>query len=211
MQRPTAVPRIPASASGVSTQRSGPNRSRSPAVARKTPPERPTSSPITSTESSRASSPCSASLTASTIESSAIAEDPPQLREVRPERRGRVDVGVLEEQRRVGRRLGLGGRDALAHQLRRLLADRLRELVVEDPGAPKVALVAADALALLLLLDPLEVNVRARIVGGGVGRRAVRDGLDERRPVTATRALHRLPRRLVDGEHVGAVDAHAGP
>ena len=37
---PMAVPMIPASASRVSTQRSGPNRSRRPAVARKTPPAR---------------------------------------------------------------------------------------------------------------------------------------------------------------------------
>ena len=47
-------------------------------------------------------------------------EDPPQLLEVGAERRGRIDERVLEEQRRVGRRLGLGRRDALAHQVRRL-------------------------------------------------------------------------------------------
>src|SRR5438105_3652196 len=122
MQSPTALPRIPASASGVSTQRSGPNRSRSPAVARKTPPERPTSSPITSTFSSRASSTCSASLTASTSVSSGI-EDPAQLVEVVPERGGRVDVRVLEEQRRIRCRLGLGLGDRLPHHLERVLLD----------------------------------------------------------------------------------------
>src|ERR1041385_5568097 len=101
MQRPTAAPRMPASASGVSTQRSAPNRSRSPAVARKTPPARPTSSPITSTFGSRASSTWKASLIASTMESSAT-ENPPQLRQVGRERRGRIDERVLEEQRRIG-------------------------------------------------------------------------------------------------------------
>src|SRR4051812_47577766 len=161
MQSPTAVPRIPASASGVSTQRSGPKRSRRPAVARKTPPARPTSSPMTSTDSSRSSSTWNPSLIASTMLSSAIAEDPPQLGEIRPERRRRIDVRVLEHQRRVGRRLGLGRGDAGAHKLGGLVADRPREVVVEDPRAPQVALVAPDALALLLLLDALQVDVRA--------------------------------------------------
>src|SRR5919198_3777361 len=120
MQSPTALPRIPASASGVSTHRSGPKRSRRPAVARKTPPARPTSSPITSTDGSRSSSTWNASLIASTMLSSAIAEDPPQLLQVRAERGRRVDVGVREEELRVGRRLGLGLRDPPAHELLRL-------------------------------------------------------------------------------------------
>src|SRR3954471_20834494 len=131
MQSPTAVPRIPASASGVSTQRSGPKRSRSPAVARKTPPARPTSSPMTSTDSSRPSSTWNPSLIASTIESSGIAKDPPQLGEIRTERRRRVDVRVLEHQPGIGGRLGLGRGDAGPHQLGRLVADRPREVVVE--------------------------------------------------------------------------------
>src|SRR3954462_7933058 len=116
MQRPTAPPSRPASASGVSTQRSGPKRSRSPAVARKTPPTRPTSSPMTMTESSRPSSTWKPSLIASTMESSGTSEDPPQLSEVGSERRGRIDVGMLEDQPQVGGRLGLGGGDAGAHQ-----------------------------------------------------------------------------------------------
>src|SRR3954454_10849669 len=171
MQRPTAPPRIPASASGVSTQRSGPKRSRSPAVARKTPPARPTSSPMTSTDSSRPSSTWNPSLIASTIESSGIAKDPPQLGEIRTERRRRVDVRVLEHQPGIGGRLGLGRGDAGPHQLGRLVADRPREVVVEDPRAPQVALVAAHALTLLLLLHALEIDVRARIVGRRVRRR----------------------------------------
>src|SRR5438067_4130258 len=122
MQSPTAEPRIPASASGVSTQRSAPNRSRSPAVARKTPPARPTSSPITSTDGSRSSSTWNASLIASTMLSSAIAEDPPQLLEVGVERGRRVDEGVLEEERRIRRRLRLGLGDPTAHQLERFRA-----------------------------------------------------------------------------------------
>src|SRR5215218_814603 len=117
MQRPTAPPMIPASASGMSTQRSGPKRSRSPAVARKTPPARPTSSPRTRTLSSRSISTWSASLTASTRNLSA--KNPPQLREIVRERRRRIGVGVLEDEGDV--RLGLGLRlgDALTHDLER--------------------------------------------------------------------------------------------
>src|SRR5919201_6410755 len=139
MHRPTAVPRIPASASGVSKQRSGPKRSRSPAVARKTPPARPTSSPITITESSRASSTWNASLIASTIDSSA--KEAPQLLEIRPERRRRIGVRVREHELDVRRRLRLSRRDSGAHRLRRLRADRLGELVVEDACAAQVPLV----------------------------------------------------------------------
>src|SRR5437763_4796970 len=117
MHKPTAVPRMPASASGVSTQRSAPKRSRNPAVARKTPPARPTSSPITSTESSRSSSTWKQSLIASTIESSA--KDPPQLVEVRPERCRRIGERVVEEQRKIGLWLRFGRTDPLAHQLGR--------------------------------------------------------------------------------------------
>src|SRR3954467_7161431 len=149
MQRPTAEPRIPASASGVSTQRSGPKRSRRPAVARKTPPARPTSSPSTSTLSSRSSSTWKASLTASTRVSSA--KDPLQLGEVGPERGRRVDVGVLEHQRRVGERLRLSGGDPVAHQPRRLGAHGLGRPVGEQPEPAQVGLVTAEALVLALL------------------------------------------------------------
>src|SRR5207237_8522065 len=107
MHRPTAVPRMPASASGVSTQRSGPNRSSSPAVARKTPPARPTSSPITITSGSRSSSTWKQSLIASTIDSSAKrpSEDAAELGQIGGERGGRLGEPVVEEQRQVRRRL----------------------------------------------------------------------------------------------------------
>src|SRR5438552_6185659 len=177
MQSPTAVPMIPASASGVSTQRSGPNRSRSPAVARKTPPARPTSSPITITSSSRSSSTWKQSLIASTRVSS-LTEDPPQLGEIGVEARRRVDERVLEEKPRIGGRLSLGGRDPLAHRLLGLSAKRLGHLVRQDPGPPQVALVAAEALAFLFLLDPLEIDVRLRVIRCRVRRRAVGDRLD---------------------------------
>src|SRR5438477_1009576 len=198
MQSPMALPRIPASASGVSTQRFSPKRSRSPAVARKTPPARPTSSPMTMTVSSRSSSTCSASFTASTRKSSAI----PAL----PKVRRREDVGVVEDQLGIRLRLGLGGRYSLPHLLKRLFLDLLGHGVVEHAEPPEVALVAADAFVALLLLDAVEVDVRARVVGRCVRRSAVGDGLDERRASARARPLGRLPRRLVHGEHIPAVD-----
>src|SRR5581483_3293360 len=118
MHSPIALPRIPASASGVSTHRSAPKRSRSPAVARKTPPARPTSSPITITFASRSSSVWSALLTASTSVSSAIAH---ALR--------RIDVGIREQQLGVARRLGLRGGDAGAHRVFALLLHLRRDVV----------------------------------------------------------------------------------
>src|SRR6188472_607814 len=151
MQSPIAVPRIPASASGVSTQRSAPKRSSRPAVARKTPPARPTSSPITSTESSRASSVCSASFTASSKVSSAK----PAL----PQRRRWIDVRVLEDQLGIRRRLGLGGGDPLAHHIGGLGAHGLDRRLVEQPGPLEVPLVTPQTLVLLLLLDPLRIDV----------------------------------------------------
>src|SRR5947199_10207377 len=150
MQRPTALPRIPASASGVSTQRSGPKRSRRPAVARKTPPARPTSSPSTITSGSRSSSTLKPSLIASTRVSSAT-QDPPQLREVRLERGGRVCVGVREQQLRVGLRLRLGLGDPGPQLLRGLGTHRCSRLVREQAEPAQIGLVAPDALVLLLL------------------------------------------------------------
>ena len=111
-------------------------------------------------------------------------------------------------------RSGAGSASAAAMPARISLGglglDRRVELVAEHAEPAQVALVAAEALVLLLLLDALEVDVRARIVGRRMRRGAVRDRLDERRPAAGARALDRLPRRLVDREHVAAVDAHAG-
>src|SRR5690242_19978573 len=180
MQSPIALPRIPASASGVSTQRFSPKRSRSPAVARKTPPARPTSSPMTITVSSRASSTWKPSLIASTMKSSGI----PALAEIRR----RQDVGVVEDELGIGLRLCLGRRDPGAHQLERLVLDLLGRRVVEDAEAAEIGVVAADALVALFLLDAVEVDVGARIVCGRVRRGAVGDRFDEGRASSAARS-----------------------
>ena len=209
MQSPTAVPRMPASASGVSTQRSAPKRSRSPAVARKTPPARPTSSPITSTSGRAPARRGSASFTASTSVQLTHRGSSAAPRGRRERGGGSRSACSKTSPRSAG---GSASASAIPSRisLERLVADRLGQLVVEQPAPAQVALVAADALALPLLLDPLRVDVARRIVGGRVRRGAVGDRLDERRPFAGARPRDRLARRLVDGEHVAAVDAHAG-
>src|SRR3954468_2527594 len=189
MARPTAVPRMPASASGVSTQRSGPNLSRRPAVARKTPPARPTSSPMTMTASSRSISTWRASLTAST--------------------RVLLGIGVLRHE--LGVRLGqsLGGCDSLPERLLCLVGDRLGEVVSEQACPAEVALVAPEALVLPFELDALSVDVGARIVGRRMRSAPVGHRFDERGALAGARACERVARGLVDSQHVAPVDAYS--
>src|SRR5207342_1269993 len=151
MHRPTAVPRIPSSARGVSTQRSAPKRSCSPAVARKTPPSLPTSWPMTRTEGSRSISTWSASLTASTRNRSAMPEDPPELREIVGLRGRRVGVRMLEHEPHVGGTLGFGFRDPGTHHGEGLLLRFLRLGIRQDSEAHEIPLVSTHALVLALL------------------------------------------------------------
>ena len=75
---------------------------------------------------------------------------------------------MLEDEARIRGRLGFGGCDSGAHDLRGLGADRIDGASSRTPEPPEVRLVAADALA-PLLLDPLEVDV-------GLGSSAVACG-----------------------------------
>src|SRR5262245_30695275 len=210
MQSPTAVPRIPASASGVSTQRSAPNRYLRPAVARKTPPSWATSSPSTSTFGSRSISTWSASFTASTSRRSLIAEDPPELGEGVREGRERLRVGVRADEQEGRRRLGLRLRDPGPHQLERAVPDLRRLLSAQQAEALEVALVLADALVLARLLDPLLVDVERGIVRGRVRGSPVGDRLDERGPLAAAGSGDRLAGGVVNREHVVAVHPNGG-
>src|SRR6185312_645245 len=69
MARPTDMPRMPDSASGVSKTRSAPKRCCSPSVMRKTPPSWPTSSPSTRARGFSASTSARAALMALFIDS----------------------------------------------------------------------------------------------------------------------------------------------
>jgi hypothetical protein len=72
------APTIAASATGMSTTRSGPKRAWSPSVARNTPPERPTSSPSTITRWSRSIPHSSVERIASTMLSTGTAQPSPR-------------------------------------------------------------------------------------------------------------------------------------
>src|SRR5579884_4351275 len=78
--------------------------------------------------------------------------------------RGRVGVRVLEEERRVGRRLGLRGGDSRAHRVLGLAARRLDELLAQQALPLQKALVPSDALARTRFRDARLVDVRARVV-----------------------------------------------
>ena len=187
---------MPASASGVSTQRSGPNSSSRPSVARKTPPRLATSSPSTITESSRAISWRSPSFTAC---------DERPHGHVSVSRR-RVAVAAERARRqRVGRVEDLpSGRDPAGIPRSRSpssisasasspdLADRP---IVEHAELPQLALEAAEALPLSRRPELRRVHVAAGVVGGGVGRAAEGDRLDELRPFAGARPRCRLRAR----------------
>src|SRR3954469_15327063 len=113
-------------------------------------------------------------------------EDASQLGEVVLERGRRIGQCMLEDEPGIRRRLGLCGRDPVAHPLLGLRTDRLGHLVREDTGPTQIALVAPETLALLLLLDALEVYIRLLIVRRRVRRGPVADRLDERRPVAGS-------------------------
>src|SRR5689334_163170 len=195
---PIAAPTIACSLIGVSLTRSGPNSSNRPSVSLKTPPAEPTSSPISTTVSSRRISWAMPWATAWRYVVSAMTG-----RSVPP---GRAAVGPdlrLDDVRRRLRplsRLGLGRGD-----LRRGgFVDRV-QLGGRDAGGLEPRAVRRDRVACLprghLVVRPVLAGI-----GAGVPAVAVRHGLDERRPVAASRPLDRRPRDLVDRVGVVPVD-----
>src|SRR3954471_12386819 len=99
---------MPASASGVSKQRSSPNFAVRPSVIRKTPPSAPTSSPKTRTRSSAFIASHRAAFSACAMVVAAIsallgAQLGRQPRALLAQLRGRLGEDVLEQLQRVGR------------------------------------------------------------------------------------------------------------
>src|SRR3990172_8742681 len=207
---PIAMPTIPTSFSGVSITRSCPNRRNNPSVARKTPPSRPTSSPRTQTDGSRAISVASASLTALISVTSGIASPLPGEQGVAllGEVPGNFRVDILEHAgQRNGRRV-LGRLDRPAYDLlrSRLLRGRVLEQAPphEERGESPDRVLPAPGRH--LLFGPVD----RRVVGGRVRPEAVCKRLDQRAPFPGPRAAHRVPDHLADRQHVVAVDADAG-
>src|SRR5918911_1100027 len=187
---PNAVPTIADSASGVSNTRFGPNRAWSPSVARNTPPSLPTSWPITTTRSSAPSACSSARLMAWTMMASAT---------------GGLDVRL---ERRDGPRLRLG--DGTVDARQRVLHRLALGVLAPQPPLLQIAAEARQRVAPAPVLDLLGRLVAPRVVRGGVRADAVRQRLDQCRPLAAPRAFDRPVAGGVHGQRVVAVDQHAG-
>src|SRR5512143_2374801 len=190
---PIAMPRMPPSFSGVSITRSGPNRRSNPSVARKTPPSRPTSSPRTQTDGSRAISVASASLIALISVTSAIASPLPGEQGIALlcEMPGNSGVDILEHAGQRNGRRPFRRLDRPAHGLlrSRLLPGRVLEQApsLEERGeAPDRVLPAPGRH---LLFGPVD----RRIIGGRVRPEAIRERLDQRPPLSRPGAVHRVP------------------
>src|SRR5947208_10283573 len=180
---PRPRPVMPGSEIGESITRSVPNSSTRPESTLNGVPASATSSPITNTVGSRRSSSRKASLTACASVSSRV----DMVRHLARGREGRVQ-GVLHCV------LDLGP-DALAHPL---------ELsVVAEPRREQRDRVALARPALLLFLRPVvgAVDVADVMAVVAIGR-----AHDEARALATPRPRDRTLGRLVDGEHVLAVD-----
>src|SRR5688572_23807887 len=167
MARPTAVPRMPASASGVSTTRSSPKSFCRPSVIRKTPPSLPMSSPMRTTLASSSMALRRPRLSALpmvrvwvlisvTLSRRGVREAGVVLHELGPlllEVRGLLGVDVVEHagQRRI-LHVVRAAADA-GGQLVGLGLDRVEECGVGDAAAREVDLEPGDRVAQLPFLQ----------------------------------------------------------
>src|SRR5918997_5545510 len=181
-ESPMAAPAIKLSASGVSSTLEGPNSSWSPCVTRKTPPARPTSSPMTMTVSSARISSASPSWMACKRFFSAISLT---LRVDALERLFGVGVGRFF---RVVARLGDLGFDPTL--------DLFLPVLIEEAVLHQVLLEADYRVLQPPLLDLLALAIPAVVVVRGVRRHAVGTGLDQGRPFAPPRAPEGLFGRL---------------
>src|SRR6185436_11798588 len=209
---PTATPAIAVSASGVSITRSGPKRCWRPAVARKTPPFAPTSSPSTTTDSSRSSSWASAMLTASMRFFSAMGIFFAQANGKRPlllERLGHLRVQVIEHVLGRPRGRGFVRGHRLRHLAGALVLQRLLLVLVPVAVLRQVIAQPRDRLDLPRRVHAFGVAVARRVVGRRVIAQAIAHRFDERGPAAAARLLEGLLHHLPDRDHVVAI--HLAP
>src|SRR6266542_3317692 len=202
---PTHSQRINSSASGVSITRSEPKRCCRPAVARKTPPLTPTSSPSTTTLRSSSMARASARVTASTNVTSGIGASAELLalagigsREfgvemVEHRLRGTRSERQIALDRRLDRFLALGRKLFLLRLAPQLLAHEIRAQ-------------ARDRLLLPTRLNFFRRTVPRRVIRSGVIAEPVRHGLDQARPAARAGICNRLLRGRAHGDDVVAVD-----
>src|SRR5512134_379303 len=209
---PIAMPTIPASASGVSTTRSGPNRSHRPSVARNTPPFLPMSSPSRTTPGFRSISPESASWIAWT--SVIVATGSPFHRDPDPfpllaEVPGHLRIDVFDQALRSDRGGGLArGHRPLHFLARRLHGRRLQGLVEKALSLEEVA-ESTDGVFPPPRLDVVRGPVARRVVGRRVRAQSVRQRLDQRRPLPRPGTLQGVARRPDDRKDVVSVHPDA--
>src|SRR5439155_15765703 len=210
---PTQSPLISSSASGVSRTRSAPKRFCSPAVARKTPPLTPTSSPSTTTSGSSCIARASARLMASTNVASGIVVSR-EFAALRGIDLGQICIEVIEHGLRPARcccQIASGGRlDALMAFGRELLLIPFAPDFLGDEIGPQ----PRDRLLFPTRLDFLGRTVACRVVGGRMVAEPVGNRLDEAGAVGVTgggnglfsRGAHRhnvIPVDLLTGEACG--------
>src|SRR5215472_3015585 len=207
---PTDRPAMTFSASGVSNTRSGPKRSRSPSVARNTPPSAPTSSPTTRTELSSAIARASARLMARTSVISGIAASLPRQIERRLTLLGKVlrqrFIGEVEHRvgtLRRGREVSLGRPIDRQRDLGQQLL--LVRLAPHAGGDEKVAQ-PDNRLFRPAGADFGAVAIAARIVGCRVVAQAISERLDQMRPAPCPRFGKSALHRLAHGDDIIAVD-----
>src|SRR6516162_654640 len=172
---PTQSPPIKASDNGVSKTRSPPKRRCKPAVARKTPPLTPTSSPKTTTSGSSASARASAKLIASTSVTSGIEVlDFLTLAGIGAWQSGVEMVEHRFRRTRTGRQIVLDGR---RHFLLALAGDFFLVRLAPIHSTDEIVSQPGDRLLLPALLDFFRRAITRRVVGGGVITKAITDCL----------------------------------
>src|SRR5271157_173574 len=193
---PTPTPMMDASARGESMIRFGPYLSYRPAVARKTPPRLPTSSPTMKTSGSRASSSSRARRMASIKVIS-----------------GMTDLlgingmqGILH--RRVRRSRGV--RYRLIDHRHRFPFQFFHLFPGQDLSGLQGTLGDQQGIVFLMLLDLLPGTVGAVVIVGGVRGQAVGTGLDQTRTLPGAGAAHRFLHSSMHLDHVRPIHRHSG-
>src|SRR5438445_1153347 len=217
MASPSDAPMMLASASGVSTTRSAPNRSTRPLVVLNTPPSLPTSRPSTMTRGSASISSANALLIASTMLRCVISCVVPveQLGLLPNQSRRRVLIDVREDILGSGHGGGARELERTLVLVTKLLGQRGFPLRVPQPKGGQVLLDALDRVARARFLVLLRVLVTRRVVGRVVEAHPIGDGFNEGRPAAAPRPRDRFGGDVKDGHdvvpvHLGALQAVSG-
>src|SRR5262249_30822385 len=172
---PTQSPPIKASDSGVSKTRSAPKRCCKPAVARKTPPLTPTSSPKTTTSGSSASTRASAKLIASTSVTSGIEVlDILALAGIGAWQSGVEMIKHRFRRTRTGRQIVLDGN---RHFLLAFGSDFFLVRFAPIHSTDEIVSQPDDRLLLPALLDLFSRAITRRVIGGCGFTEPISDGL----------------------------------